>query len=157
TRSNAWGPLKKGNWTFTSLRKQGARRRGAEVPVLFFNGSQAAILDWQSWDEHLKSLFNASGRRKDLLEEFHVLQRHFRLIPLFLLGLFALPAWAQEGKTELKWKFEKGKPFYQELSTDTTQDIKVMGMDVKQKQKQTFYFSWTPIEQKDKDWIIKQK
>lgn len=85
-----------------------------------------------------------------------MLNRHHRLFPLLILAIFALPAWAQE-KAELKWKFEKGKAIYQELTTDTTQDMKVMGMEVKQKQKQTFYFSWTPVEQKDKDWIIKQK
>ena len=58
---------------------------------------------------------------------------------------------------DLKWKFEKGKTFYQELTADTTQDMKVMGKEVKQKQKQTFFFSWTPVEEKDKSWIIKQK
>jgi hypothetical protein len=58
---------------------------------------------------------------------------------------------------ELKWKFEKDKTFYQELTTTTQQDMKVMGMDVKQKQTQTFYFSWTPLEQKEKDWVIEQK
>ncbi len=79
-----------------------------------------------------------------------------RLLPLLVLAFFALPAWAQE-KTELKWKFEKGKPIYQELTTSTVQDMKVMNMDVKQTQKQTFYFSWTPVEQKGDDWIIKQK
>jgi hypothetical protein len=84
-----------------------------------------------------------------------MLQRH-RLLPLLVLGILVMPAWAQE-KIELKWKFEKGKAIHQELTTDTTQDMKVMGMEVKQKQKQTFYFSWTPVEQKDKDWIIKQK
>jgi len=35
--------------------------------------------------------------------------------------------------------------------------MKVMGMDVAQKQKQTFYFKWTPLEQKDKDWIVEQE
>jgi hypothetical protein len=85
-----------------------------------------------------------------------VLQRYHRLIPLFILAVFAVPAWAQD-KTELKWKFEKGKAIYQELTTDTTQDMKVMGMEVKQKQKQTFFFSWTPDKQDDKNWIIKQK
>ena len=84
-----------------------------------------------------------------------MLMRHHRLFPLLIIGIFALPAWAQE-KAELKWKFEKDKPIYQELTTETTQDMKVMGMEVKQKQKQTFYFSWKPLEQKDKDWIIEQ-
>lgn len=79
-----------------------------------------------------------------------------RLFPLLVLALCALPAWAQD-KAELKWKFEKDKTIYQELTTETTQDMKVMGMDVKQKQKQTFYFSWKPTEQKDGKWTIKQR
>src|SRR5208337_1346976 len=60
-------------------------------------------------------------------------------------------------KADLKWKFEKGKSFYQELTTETNQDMKVQGMDVKQKQKQTFYFQWTVLDQKEKDWVIEQK
>ncbi len=68
------------------------------------------------------------------------------------------PAEVKAGdKVELKWKFEKGKTFYQQLTTETTQDMKVMGSEVKQKQNQTFYFSWTPLEQKDKDWILEQE
>ncbi|MBY0525138.1 MAG: hypothetical protein K2R98_17160 [Gemmataceae bacterium] len=82
--------------------------------------------------------------------------RRSSLIALSLVVL-VLPAFAQDKPVEIKWKFEKGKPFYQELKTETSQDMKVMGMDVKQKQTQTFFFSWTPVEQKDKDWIIKQK
>ncbi len=80
------------------------------------------------------------------------------LAVMFFVGL-VLPALAQDKDkpAELKWKFEKGKTFYQELKTETDQKMKVMGMDVNQKQTQTFYFSWTPVEQKDKDWIIKQK
>jgi hypothetical protein len=84
-----------------------------------------------------------------------VLQRRsvFALVAVFALGAFAYG----QDKATLQWKFEKGKPFYQEMTTETTQAMKVMGMDVNQKQKQTFYFSWTPVEQKDKDWIVKQK
>ena len=56
-------------------------------------------------------------------------------------------------KVDIKWKFEKDKPFYQEMTTKTTQDMKVMGMDVNQKQDQTFYFSWTlKDEDKDRTW-----
>ncbi len=58
---------------------------------------------------------------------------------------------------DLKWKFEKGKTFYQEMTTDTKQKMTVMGMDINQTQKQTFYFSWTPVEEKDGNWTIKQK
>jgi hypothetical protein len=61
-------------------------------------------------------------------------------------------------KVELKWKFEKDKPFYQEVTTKTQQDMKVMGMDVKQAQDQTFYFSWQfKEEDKDKNTVVVQK
>jgi hypothetical protein len=60
-------------------------------------------------------------------------------------------------KVTLKWKFEAKKPFYQKMTTETKQTMKVMNNDVNQTQKQTFYFSWTPVEQKGNDWVIKQK
>jgi hypothetical protein len=61
-------------------------------------------------------------------------------------------------KIELKWKFEKDKPFYQEMRTQTNQDMKVMGMEVKQNQDQTFYFSWQfKEEDKDKNTVVTQK
>jgi len=70
----------------------------------------------------------------------------------------AASAAAAGDTVDLKWKFEKGKTFFQELSTDTKQSMKVMGMDIAQNQKQTFYFSWTPKEEdKDHNWTIKQK
>jgi hypothetical protein len=87
-----------------------------------------------------------------------------------LLGL-AIPLAAQDkdkdkdkdknkdkgAKVELKWKFEKGKPFYQKMKTLTEQTMKVMNNDVKQTQEQTFYFSWTPVEQKGDTWVLKQR
>jgi len=77
-------------------------------------------------------------------------------VALVALAGFALPASAQDVK--LDWKFEKGKPYYQELTTKTEQKMTVMGMNITQNQEQTFYFSWTPVEQKqDKSWVIKQK
>ncbi len=58
----------------------------------------------------------------------------------------------------LKWKFEKDRPFYQEITTTTEQAMKVMGTDVTQNQQQTFYFSWTPKEQhKDGSWVLTRK
>jgi hypothetical protein len=70
----------------------------------------------------------------------------------------AAPAPATGDKVEIKWKFEKDKPFYQEMTTDTDQNMKVMGMEVNQKQKQTFYFSWTYKEDdKDKNMVMVQK
>ncbi|MGH7225133.1 MAG: DUF6263 family protein, partial [Gemmataceae bacterium] len=61
-------------------------------------------------------------------------------------------------KTTMEWKFEKNKTFYQKMTTETTQNMKVMNNDVQQKQKQTFIFSWTPLD-KDKDgkWTLEQK
>lgn len=61
------------------------------------------------------------------------------------------------GKVDLKWKLEKGKTFYQKMTTKTDQNMKILNSEPKQTQSQTFYFSWTPVEQKGDDWIIKQK
>src|SRR6516225_5420624 len=67
------------------------------------------------------------------------------------------PADKKGEKALLKWKFEKGKDFYQKMYTKTTQTMKVMNNEVKQTQEQTFYFKWSIVEQKGDDWIIKQK
>jgi hypothetical protein len=84
--------------------------------------------------------------------------RHRYLGALVLVAGLAAPAVGQD-TTDLKWKFEKGKTFYQELTTDTKQEMNVMGMPINQTQKQTFYFSWTPLEHNEKDntWTIRQK
>lgn len=61
---------------------------------------------------------------------------------------------------ELKWTaFDKGGTFYQETNTKTKQNMTVMGMEISQDQDQTFYMSWTPQKEKDKDgnWSVKQK
>jgi hypothetical protein len=60
-------------------------------------------------------------------------------------------------KSTLKWKFEKGKDFYQSMQTTTNQDMTVMGNKVSQKQDQTFFFKWTFVEDKDGKWTVKQK
>jgi hypothetical protein len=60
-------------------------------------------------------------------------------------------------KVTLKWKFEKGKSFYQKMDTDTKQTMKVMNNEVKQNQMQTFYFQWTPQKQDGDNWVIEQK
>jgi len=68
------------------------------------------------------------------------------------------PEAAAGDKVDIKWKLEKDKPFYESMTTKTTQDMKVMGMEVKQNQDQTFYFSWTPKEEdKDKNTVVTQK
>jgi hypothetical protein len=51
------------------------------------------------------------------------------------------------------------KAFWQEVTTKTIQDMKVMGQDVQQKQEQTFYIKWTPAEKPDKDgnFVVEQQ
>jgi hypothetical protein len=97
--------------------------------------------------------------------------RFWAFSTLMLLVCFSATNWAQPpdkakddksepagDKVDIKWKFEKDKPFYQEMTTKTTQDMKVMGMDVNQKQDQTFYFSWTlKDEDKDKNMVVVQR
>src|SRR5262249_55277810 len=60
-------------------------------------------------------------------------------------------------KANLRWKFEKDKPFYQKMTTKTEQTMTVMNSEVKQTQNQTFYFSWTPEKQEGDTWVIKQR
>jgi hypothetical protein len=83
------------------------------------------------------------------------------LAPVTALALVTLfvPAFAADegGGTKLAWKFEKDKTFYQTMTTDTNQIMKVMGSDIKQDQNQTFYFSWTPVKQDGDNWVIEQK
>src|SRR5579864_4798018 len=63
-----------------------------------------------------------------------------------------------QAPVDLKWKFEKGKSFYQELTTETTQKMTVMGQTINQPQKVTFFLSWTPVDQdKEGNWTVKQK
>ena len=78
------------------------------------------------------------------------------LVVVPALALLAVPAWGQS-PVELKWKFEKGKPFYQEMTTETNQTMTIQGNKVENQQKQTFYFSWTPKEKKDDSYTVVQK
>jgi hypothetical protein len=58
-----------------------------------------------------------------------------------------------------KWCFDRDKPFYQEVTTETNQQMTVAGMNVAQKQKQTYYYRWELVkyDTKAKQWIVKQK
>ncbi len=67
------------------------------------------------------------------------------------------PATDARATSGLRWDFRVGKPLYGELTTDTKQTMQVMGTEITQNQKQTFIFSWTPQEQKNGNWILKQK
>lgn len=86
-----------------------------------------------------------------------MLKRRWHIALLLVAGI-GLSAYGQD-TVELKWTFEKDKPFYQEMNTKTKQTMKIMGMDnITQNQDQTFIFSWTPVEQdKEGNWKVKQK
>jgi hypothetical protein len=80
---------------------------------------------------------------------------------LLILGATAplpgVPAPEPEGVT-LRWKLDKGKTFYVEMSTDTTQKMVIQGQDLVQRQKQSFLFACTPKGQdKDKNWELQLK
>jgi hypothetical protein len=58
----------------------------------------------------------------------------------------------------LVWKaFDPKSVFYQELVTKTTQDMKVMGQEISQKQNQTFYLKWTAGDKKDGNYVVTQE
>jgi hypothetical protein len=53
---------------------------------------------------------------------------------------------------------KKGAEFYQKVSTDTKQIMKVMGQDVTQKQEQTFYIKWKALDKdKDGNFVVEQE
>lgn len=60
-------------------------------------------------------------------------------------------------KQSFSLTLEKGKPFYEEMTTTVSQQIKVQGQDLNQKQEQGFVFEWTPEKQDGDRWTLKQK
>ena len=64
---------------------------------------------------------------------------------------------AAGAKANLKWKMEKGKTFYQKMTTKTVQNMKILNSEPKQTQTQTFVFSWTLEKQEGDIWVFKQK
>lgn len=75
------------------------------------------------------------------------------------VGMAATVATGQDAaKQAFTTKFEKDKSFYQELTTEVSQVVKVQGgADLPLKHRQTFLFKWTPVEQdKDGKWKVKQ-
>jgi len=86
-----------------------------------------------------------------------------RLMRTATAGLLAAglitAAFAQDA-SKFESKFEEKKAFYQEMTTDVVQTIKVQGgTDLNQSHKQTFQFAWTP-EKFDKEkgtWTLKQR
>ena len=66
---------------------------------------------------------------------------------LWLLALMLIPVAPAAAQERPVWKGfdEINKPFWQEQKTETHQTMKIQGMEVVQKQSQTFYIKWTPL------------
>lgn len=72
-----------------------------------------------------------------------------------VLVAFAAAGVGQE-KLKFEPKFELNKPFFQQVTTDVDQTVKVEGgNDLKLKHSQTFLFKWTPIKQDGDKWTVK--
>jgi hypothetical protein len=86
--------------------------------------------------------------------------RLMRTAAASVLAVSLLTAAFAQDAAKFEAKFEEKKAFFQEMTTDVIQTIKVQGgSDLNQKHVQTFYFAWTP-EKFDKDkgtWTLKQK
>lgn len=67
------------------------------------------------------------------------------------------PPMVDPNARKFELKLEKDKKFYQEMSTQVTQIIKVQGQDLTQKQDSTFYFKWTPVKQDGDKWEVEQE
>jgi hypothetical protein len=80
------------------------------------------------------------------------------LAAFFVLVGLAVPASAQKA-VKLEWKFKEGTAFYQEITTETKQEMSISGQKINQTQTQKFYFSWTPekYDKSKKTWTVKQK
>jgi hypothetical protein len=67
---------------------------------------------------------------------------------------------AADDQVTLQWRFEQDKPFYQEMTTITRQDMLFLAVNSNgvYGHEQTLYFSWTPVgRDKDSNWVLKQK
>jgi hypothetical protein len=66
---------------------------------------------------------------------------------------------AQPGDNEavpLHWRFVPGKAFYQEVTYEVAQTMKVQAMEVKQRQSQTLWSRWEPLKKVDGKWTLRQ-
>ncbi len=97
-----------------------------------------------------------------------MLRTRFAVAALLGVAVATLAVGQEPKKFELAFAKDKdGKytPYYQEMTTDVTQVIKVQGQDLTQKQKSTFWYQWTPVKEEkvteNKEefmrWTVKQK
>jgi Family of unknown function (DUF6263) len=84
------------------------------------------------------------------------MQRRISPFLAFLAFLFLVGSTPGQEAT-LRWKFEKGVPFYETQTTTIQEKRKVFGKELVQKQKLTFYFRWTPTRFSGDRVELKQK
>src|SRR5688500_6757620 len=77
--------------------------------------------------------------------------------PTLLATLACVAAPVPDDPVICRWKLEKGKTFYQQVTSDTRQEMKVAGQNIVQTQKQTFVYSWTPLRQEGANWVLRQR
>src|SRR5262245_27101275 len=108
-----------------------------------------------------------SGRAFRPLGGSAVLRTRYAIAALLGVVMAAVAVGQVPRNFGLSVKDKDGKfvPYYQEMSTEVGQHIKVQGQDLQQQQKSLFYYQWTPIkEEKVKEgnedvtkWTLKQK
>ncbi len=79
-----------------------------------------------------------------------MLRTRFAVAALLGVVFTALAVGQEPKKFEIgfpKDKDGKPAPYYQQVTTDVTQIIKVQGQDLTQKQKSTFWYQWTPVKE----------
>jgi len=68
---------------------------------------------------------------------------------------FSTFAVAQQ-RTELQWKFEPGRAFYQEITIDGRQTTTVKGVPQPTRVLQTLHVAWTPVQLRpDHAWVVR--
>ena len=84
----------------------------------------------------------------------------FMLLGGLLPGLAAAALlWAaRPGGAVLRWQFEPGKPFVEELTVEGVQAMKFMSTNAQQRHSETFIFQWTPREQTAlNNWVVDRR
>jgi hypothetical protein len=79
-------------------------------------------------------------------------------LPMSLLCTCLITFAVAQQRTELHWKFEPGKTFYQEITIDGRQTTTVKGTQQPTRVLQTMQVAWTPVQLRpDHSWVIRQQ
>jgi len=75
------------------------------------------------------------------------------------LALLLLAGFARaQGRAELRWRFQPGKTFYQEITIDGRQTTTAKDGQMPIRILQTLYVAWTPLQLRpDRSWVVRQQ